>query len=43
MAYAALLHPSFGVAAAYTDHPGQLTNAMGIFFAAWFIYTFIFL
>jgi len=43
MAYAAFLHPDFGVAAAYSAHPGQLPSAIGIFLAAWFIITFIFL
>ena len=43
LAYSAFLHPSFGVAAAYTGHTAELTSAIGIFLAAWFIITFIFL
>jgi len=43
MAYAAILHPGFGVSTAYAKHPGQLANAIGIFLASWFIITFIFL
>jgi len=43
LSYSAFLHPSFGVAAAYANAPGQLANAIGIFLAAWFIITFIFL
>jgi succinate-acetate transporter protein len=43
LAYAAILHPGFGVAAAYADHPGQFASAIGIFLASWFIVTFIFL
>lgn len=42
LAYSAFLHPDYGVAAAYASHPGQLTNAIGVFLAAWFIVTFIF-
>jgi succinate-acetate transporter protein len=40
-AEAALLLPDFGVSAAYADHPGQLSNAVGIFLASYFILTFI--
>jgi succinate-acetate transporter protein len=43
LAYAAFLHPSFGVSTAYAHHPGQLANATGIFLAAWFILSAIFL
>ena len=43
LAYAAILHPGFGVSAAYADHPGQLGDAVGVFLAAWFVLTFIFL
>jgi len=43
LAYSAFLHPSFGVAAAYADHPGQLSSAIAIFLASWFILTFILL
>jgi len=43
LAYAAFLHPSFGVSSAYADHPEQLGGAIGIFLAAWVILTFIFL
>jgi succinate-acetate transporter protein len=43
LAYAAILHPDFGVTAAYANAPGQLANALGIFLAAWFIFTFIML
>jgi len=43
LAYAAFLHPSFGVSDAYADHPEQLGGAIGVFLAAWVILTFIFL
>ena len=43
MAFAAFLHPDFGVAAAYAKDPETLESAIGIFLASWFIVTFIFL
>ena len=43
MAYATFLHPAFGIKEAYAGHPGQLSNATGIFLAPWFILTFIYL
>ena len=43
--YAAFVYPGLGLSAAFADHPGQLrvNSAIGIFLAAWFIITFIFL
>lgn len=43
LAYSAFLHPSYGVAAAYTGKTDELTSAIGIFLSAWFIITFLFL
>jgi hypothetical protein len=43
LAYAAFLHPDFGVGAAYAKTPDELHNAVAIFLASWFIVTFIFL
>ncbi|KAI3406283.2 hypothetical protein KGF56_000763 [Candida oxycetoniae] len=39
-AYAALLVPSFGIGAAYAEDTKQLSNAIGLFLVAWFIFTF---
>ena len=43
LAYSAFLHPSYGVGTAYAGHTDELTSAIGIFLAAWFIITFLFL
>jgi len=43
LAYSAFLIPDYGVAAAYAKTPEELPGAIGVFLAAWFIVTFIFL
>jgi len=43
LTYAAFIYPGLGLSDAFADHPEQLNSAIGIFLAAWFIITFIFL
>jgi len=43
LTYAAFIHPGLGLSDAFADDPKQLNNAIGIFLAAWFIITLIFL
>ena len=43
MAYSTLYIPGFGFKEAYTPHPSQFDDAVGIFMAPWFILTVIFL
>jgi succinate-acetate transporter protein len=43
LAYSAILIPAFGIVSAYSSQPDKLSDALGIFFAGWFIVTFLFL
>jgi len=43
LAYGTFLNPFLGIASTYAGDSGDLSNSLGVFLAAWFIITFIFL
>ncbi|TFK65957.1 hypothetical protein BDN72DRAFT_173356 [Pluteus cervinus] len=43
MSYATILIPGSGIVAAYTDAPGELSSALGIYLITWMLVTFFLL
>jgi len=43
LTYGTFLSPFLGISSTYAGDTGNLSNALGIFLAAWFIITFVFL